>query len=129
MTRLPVIVGFGGFNAAGRGSFHQAYQRMIIGSLSVAKRQETLLGLATMMGRVHYYNGAYRDTAGNALSAADVETQFGDDILENTLIRRIGKQFFDVDNIPTHQSLALSKLAGQAITCLLYTSPSPRDRG
>ena len=32
---LPLIVGFGGFNAAGRSSSHQAFRRMVLESLSV----------------------------------------------------------------------------------------------
>ncbi len=49
-NRLPVIVGFGGFNAAGRSSGHQAYKRMIIESLDASAKQATLSGLANLMG-------------------------------------------------------------------------------
>jgi acetoacetyl-[acyl-carrier protein] synthase len=52
MSSLPVIVGFGGFNAAGRASGHQAYRRMILESLPDAERRETLAGLAVVMGLV-----------------------------------------------------------------------------
>jgi acetoacetyl-[acyl-carrier protein] synthase len=62
MSSLPVIVGFGGFNAAGRSSFHHAYQRMVIESLPASDRQETMLGLATMMKLVRFENGNYIDT-------------------------------------------------------------------
>ena len=41
MSRLPVIVGFGGYNAAGRSSFHHGFRRMVIESLPAAERQET----------------------------------------------------------------------------------------
>ena len=49
MSRLPVIVGFGGYNAAGRSSFHHGFRRMVIESLPAAERQQTLVGLAVLM--------------------------------------------------------------------------------
>ena len=49
MSRLPVIVGFGGYNAAGRSSFHHGFRRTVIESLPAAERQETLAGLAVLM--------------------------------------------------------------------------------
>ena len=108
MTKLPVIVGFGGFNAAGRSSFHQGYQRTVLESLSAAKRQETLAGLAVMMGKVtvnkgDYYNGEQR------ISPAEIEANFGQAICDNTLIRRIGKEFFDIDRVHFHENIRLDK--------------------
>lgn len=85
MTRLPVIVGFGGFSAAGRSSFHQSYQRIVLDSLSEQKRQETLAGLAVMMRRI-------KPEELGAISLAEIEQRFGEDIRHNTLIRRIGKE-------------------------------------
>lgn len=93
---LPVIVGFGGFSAAGRASGHHAYRRMVIESLPTRERQETLAGLAVMMGLVTYSDN-YRDEQGVALSLADIESRFGEQVLQGTLIRRIEKTFFDVD--------------------------------
>lgn len=97
IARLPVIVGFGGFNAAGRSSGHHAYRRMVIESLPLQSRQETLAGLAVMMGLVSYTGGAYRDMGDQALDLASIEARFGEQILDGTLIRRIDKTFFDVD--------------------------------
>ena len=106
-ARLPIIVGFGGFNAAGRGSGHHAYRRMVIESLPDQARQETLAGLAVMMGLVTYADGAYRDSAGQPLGLAEVETRFGAEILDGTLIRRIDKTFFDVDSAHWQKSATL----------------------
>ena len=47
MTALPVIVGMGGINAAGRTSFHQGYRRIVLDALNAQDRSETCLGLAT----------------------------------------------------------------------------------
>ena len=49
MTALPVIVGMGGINAAGRTSFHQGYRRIVLDALNAQDRSETFLGLATLV--------------------------------------------------------------------------------
>ena len=41
MSHLPVIVGFGGYNAAGRSSFHHAYRRTVLESLNAEKQRRT----------------------------------------------------------------------------------------
>ncbi|WP_347330320.1 beta-ketoacyl synthase [Marinimicrobium locisalis] len=97
MSSLPVIVGFGGFNAAGRSSGHHAYRRMILESLPAEHRQETLVGLAVLMGLVSFEDGAYRDADDRPYDLADIERQFGPAIIEGTLIRRIDSELFDVD--------------------------------
>lgn len=112
VARLPIIVGFGGFNAAGRASGHHAYRRMVIESLPTQARQETLTGLAVMMGLVSFVDGEYRDSTDQALDVADIETRYGEQILDGTLIRRIDETFFDVDAAHWQKSATLG--AGDA---------------
>jgi acetoacetyl-[acyl-carrier protein] synthase len=107
-ARLPVIVGFGGFNAAGRGSGHHAYRRMVLESLPVAERQETLAGLAVMMGLLKYEEGVYRDNGDRSYQLTEIEAHFGAAIRDGTLIRRIEKEFFDVDAVHWQKSASLS---------------------
>jgi len=97
VAHFPVVVGFGGFNAAGRSSGHHAYRRMVIESLPVNLRQETLAGLAVMMGLIKFEDGHYRAEAGEPVSLDAIESNFGERVLNGTLIRRINKSFFDVD--------------------------------
>lgn len=108
MSRLPVIVGFGGYNSAGRSSFHHGFRRMVIESLDSEARQQTLAGLAIMMKLVRYANGAYRDSDDQALTLADIETRYARQILDHTLIRRIEKQYFDVDATHWQKSISLN---------------------
>ncbi|MEZ5502208.1 MAG: beta-ketoacyl synthase [Halioglobus sp.] len=84
--RLPVIVGFGGVNAAGRVSGHHAYARMAYTALGTAQRARTLSALATLMGLP---------------GGADHEQQ----ILAHTLVRRIEPSHFDVNAVPWNQRL------------------------
>src|SRR5690625_1654745 len=111
MSALPVIVGFGGFNAAGRASGHHAYRRMVLESLSPQERQETLAGLAVMMGLVTHTEGAYRDEGGQALELPEIEARFGQQVLDGTLIRRIEAGFFDVDAVHWQKSAVLDGTA------------------
>lgn len=108
MSRLPVIVGFGGFNAAGRSSGHHAFRRMIIESLDDTARRETLAALAVMMGRVRFGESGWQDLEGRALSLADIEARFGDEVLNGSLIRRIDPGFFDVDSVHWQKSATLN---------------------
>lgn len=84
--RLPVIVGFGGVNAAGRASGHHAYARMAYCALSAAQRERTLDALARLMG-------------------LDGGAQHEQHILDHTLIRRIEASHFDVNAVHWNQRL------------------------
>ena len=82
--RLPVIVGFGGINGAGRASGHHAFGRMAYSALSDIQRQRTLASLATLMG----------------LESAQGKEQY---ILDHTLVRRVENNHFDVDSVSWNQ--------------------------
>jgi acetoacetyl-[acyl-carrier protein] synthase len=82
--RLPVIVGFGGINAAGRASGHHAYGRMVQSALPSAQRERSLAALAAVMG----------------LAGSDVEQQF---LLDHSLVRRIEHEHFDVNAVAWNQ--------------------------
>lgn len=90
MTRLPVIAGFGGVNAAGRSSFHYGYRRLVIDALPGAAQEETYRSLAALMG------------APGEGAVGDAEKRR---IREHTLVRRIEPQWFDVDAVPYNRRL------------------------
>ena len=115
MTALPVIVGMGGINAAGRTSFHQGYRRIVLDSLESQARQETFLGLATLMNLVSVVNGQLQDMKGNNVEQSDIEARFGEQIIAGTLIRKIEKQHFDVDATPWQQKMTLTASDENAI--------------
>lgn len=82
--RLPVIVGMGGYNGAGRASGHHAVARMTYQTQPAPVKARTLASLAAMMG---------------------LDTHVGKEqyILDHTLIRRIEQQHFDVDSVLWNQ--------------------------
>ncbi|MEN0107850.1 MAG: beta-ketoacyl synthase [Pseudomonas sp.] len=116
MSRLPVIVGFGGYNAAGRSSFHHGFRRTVLESMDAAARQETLVGLAVMMKLVSRVNDSYQDSAGKPLNAADIEQRFTPQILQSTLVRRIEQQHLDPDAVHWQKSLEIDTSTAQPLT-------------
>ncbi len=116
MQALPVIVGFGGFNAAGRSSFYQSYRRMIFDSLSDGEQQKTLLGLACLMQLVTPEETGYRSADGSLLSADQVAQTYRQQVLDGTLVRRIEKSYFDVDATPWQPSMDAKTHAGESMS-------------
>lgn len=95
MTRLPVIIGHGGVNAAGRISGHHAYRRMVIDALGERERSETYTALAALMS-----------LDGNPADA-DVRSH----IDRHTLIRRI--EAFDPEAAYLQRNAELTPTAGK----------------
>ena len=107
MQNLPVIIGMGGVNAAGRSSGHQGYRLMVLDSLNPEQRQQTLLALASMMGLVQFADGSWSDAAGQPFEPEQVEQRFGETIRQSTLIRKIGAPLFDPDATPWQSKMTL----------------------
>ncbi|PKG81514.1 beta-ketoacyl synthase [Colwellia sp. 75C3] len=108
MTRLPLIIGMGGINASGRTSFHQGFRRIVIDKLNAQARQETFVGLASLMKLVSSQDGSLVDVEGNTVLATEIEAKFGQQILAGTLIRKIEKNHFDPDATHWHQKMNIS---------------------
>ena len=113
MVRLPVIVGFGGFSAAGRSSSHHAYRRTVIDSIDETLRNQTLLGLAAMMKLVRFdqESGLWVDLAAEQdvlLTDQAVIDKYAQAALDGSLIRKIEPQYFNVDAVEWHKSVALA---------------------
>lgn len=109
MARLPVIVGFGGINAAGRSSFHNSYKWIVSDVLSTSEQENTLVGLATLMGLVRYENGHYVDSQGSILSPSGIAHTFGPYIKQNTFLRKINDEHYDPDARPFQQRAVLNQ--------------------
>ena len=103
MTSLPVIVGFGGINPAGRSSGHHAYRRMVFDKLPQSKSQHTLKALASLMNC--------------PLDEAH--------ILQHTLIRRLEKNLFDPANIRLNKSAQMGPAENKPIEFTMKRSLLP----
>lgn len=129
MARLPVIVGFGGINSAGRTSSHQAYRRIVFDLLPSTIQQDVLLDLATITNMAEHKNGLWYTDGGEALDAAALVDSIGESLLARTLIRRIHPSLFDVDRVVLHKSTTLqSNKSEEKLSFTIKTRSLPNDR-
>ncbi len=103
MQSVPVVVGLGGVNAAGRTAFNFGYQRLVYEALDDAAKQETLLSLAMLTNRLSYSDQGYADEEGPVA----LEQWLRDNeqsLLDSSLIREIEAEHFDYKNVDTVQN-------------------------
>lgn len=124
-SRLPVIVGFGGYNAAGRSSFHHGFRRTVLESMDSHARQQTLGGLAQMMKLVTVVDGQYRDQNDQPLSLAEIESRYAEQILAGTLVRRIEAQHLDPDAAFWQKNISISPSEGSSISFVTQRKQLP----
>jgi len=98
VTRLPVVVGFGGVNPAGRLSAHHAYKRLILDKLNKQDTDSLYASLAQLM------NLDKEDK--DASSSSDIRSY----INAHTLIRKI--EAFDVGHVEIQKKVQLSHSSG-----------------
>ena len=121
---LPVIVGFGGYSAAGRSSSHQAFRRMILESLPAEEQVNTVVGLACLMTQVTKEGQVYRDQDGALLNALEVDSRFRQQVLDGTLIRKI--EAFDPANIPGHKKISLTDEPSETVQFRMLKRDLPK---
>lgn len=108
MSRLPVIVGFGGINPAGRSSGHHGYRRLVIDQLGAQQAGETWQSLAALMALEGPVDEASK--------------QF---IRSHTLVRKIENNLFDPANILAHKSARIGAAAAEPLTFILKRNQLP----
>jgi acetoacetyl-[acyl-carrier protein] synthase len=129
LARLPVIVGFGGINSAGRTSSHQAYRRIVFDLLPSSIQQDVLLDLATITNMAEHKNGLWYTNSGEALDATALVDSIGESLLARTLIRRIHPSLFDVDHVVLHRSTILqANQTQEKLSFTIKTRSLPSDR-
>lgn len=107
MSRLPVIAGFGGINAAGRSSGYRAFSRLVDEALPQAKAQETHLSLASLMGLVRFEEGRFVGQDGREINPQALPPAVIELVKAGTLLRRMEPNHFNPDRIPCHKSFKL----------------------
>ncbi|GHE22163.1 beta-ketoacyl-[acyl-carrier-protein] synthase FabY [Halomonas urumqiensis] len=109
MSHLPVIVGMGGVNPAGRTSGHQAFRRTVLDALPDQLQARTLLGLAAMMRLASgQADKSWLDAEGRPLDAAQIIEQTRQQVLDHTLIRRIEAPCFNAAGLPANRKASLA---------------------
>ncbi|MBL4583636.1 MAG: beta-ketoacyl synthase [Pseudomonadales bacterium] len=125
MVSLPVIVGFGGINSAGRGSFHHAYRRTLLDDLPSAVAEETLVDLAVLMNQAKFENGQLVDLNGVAISSIKGHSSLHNHIIDHTLIRRIESQYFDPAAVPFQRKMKVNPCEDQPLEFVVRAKQLP----
>ena len=115
MKPIPFIVGFGGLSAAGRSAFHTAYNRLVIEEINQTDRLQTFASLAIMMNLVNYEKGKFYTAEKKNISLAEIEQKYGDNIKQNTLIRKIPKKEFFKNSLFQNLKITLTPSEFQQI--------------
>ena len=127
MSNLPVIVGFGGINSAGRASNHYAYRRMVIDKLEQTVADQTLINLAVLMGLVKIEDGKWLDAQGEVIALDDFLTFNRELILNSTLIRKLENNLFDSSNLLQHSNVVLAPAEGESLSFTIPTRKLPEQ--
>lgn len=131
MSRLPVITGFGGINAAGRSSGHHGYRRMVIDSLSDQTAQSTYNSLAALTGHLKKVDGKWQDSNGTGVDREAHLDQLASTLKQNSLIRALETNLFDPDLIPFNRNAALGSASESPLEFVLRRKdlPTPLPAG
>jgi len=127
LSQLPVIVGFGGINPAGRASFHHAYRRLVLDALDSETRSETILSLASLMNLTQHDGNSYINQSGEAVAIEDLVAELEPQVLNSTLIRRIEPECFDVNKVTFNRPASATKTEGGDIKFRLRKRQLPAN--
>ncbi len=105
MSHLPVIVGMGGINPAGRTSGHQAFRRTVLDALPADQQRQTLEGLAALMRLVEHSEKGWQDNQGQPVDAPALSLR--DQVLNHTLIRRNEDPRFLAPGLPSNRQASM----------------------
>jgi acetoacetyl-[acyl-carrier protein] synthase len=131
MSRLPIIVGFGGINPAGRSSNHHGYRRLVYGALPESSQYKTLASIAALTGKLKKSASGWLDEHDQIVNPESFLAEHSEELLGNTLIRQLGDNLFDPQRIYHQDSAALSAADDSALTFRIKTkklsSPLPSN--
>jgi len=122
LSNLPVIIGFGGINAAGRTSSHHGYRRLIADHLDTQSRLDTMTDLATLTNKATFNNGLYYiagpgQEQGKGLTQAQLSEQLGEALKDATLIRPIRPEAYDIHQLVLNKAAEIKPASGDC-TCI-----------
>src|SRR3989338_4560661 len=125
MSRLPVIIGLGGVNPAGRSSHHHGYRRLVLDALGEQDALATRASLASLMGLLRKTEGQWCDGQGNAVELATYLHGLDPVLKAGTLIRRLEDNLFDPSRVLFHKRATLNADAEKPFSFLIRKQHLP----
>lgn len=121
MTSIPLIVGFGGINAAGRSSNHHAYQRIVFDALGQSSQNDCLASLAALSGSLRKDSSGWVNELAQNINIDEFLKERRNEILNSSLIRKLENTHFDPAQIYTHKKTTLSGAENSPLTFKIKT--------
>ncbi|MBL4821651.1 MAG: beta-ketoacyl synthase [Gammaproteobacteria bacterium] len=125
MANLPLIVGFGGINPAGRSSGHHGYRRLVIDQLPRQEAAATRASLASVMGLIKKSTHSWQNSDGDNIDLETYLDEIAPQLYDHTLIRCLENNLFDPRHLLFHKHVSLSGRADQPIEFMLNKKHLP----
>ena len=126
MSHLPVIIGFGGINAAGRTSFHHGYRRMVAESINDSDLAETQVGLATLMKLASWSGEDFIDAKSQQrFDLKHIPSHLIDAVMSGTLVRGMNNTPFACDRTPWQKRMSITPLSSHPLEFMLPANHVP----
>jgi len=125
MSQLPVIIGMGGINPAGRSSLHHGYRRLVLDSLRPEDAMMTRASLASLMGLLKKRDGNWCDGLGNQIDFASYLLSLDPVLKAGTLIRQLEDNLFDPAQVLYHKRATLNSQGDKPLSFVIRKAHLP----
>lgn len=125
MSQLPVIIGMGGINPAGRSSLHHGYRRLVLDALRPEDALMTRASLASLMGLLKKRDGRWCDSSGNEVEFASYLHSLDPVLKAGTLIRQLENNLFDPERVLYHKRATLNSASGKPMSFVIRKQHLP----
>jgi len=125
MSLLPVIIGMGGINPAGRTSAHHGYRRLVLDALHTSDALETRASLASLMGLLRKRDGQWCDGANNPVALDSYLKAIDPALRSGTLIRRLENNLFDPERLLYHKRATMHSEPEQTLSFVIRRQQLP----
>ena len=125
MSQLPVIIGMGGINPAGRSSLHHGYRRLVLDALRPEDALMTRASLASLMGLLKKRDGIWSDGNGNPVEFASYLHSLDPVLKAGTLIRQLEDNLFDPQRVLYHKRATLNSSPDKPISFVIRKQHLP----
>ena len=125
MSHLPVIIGMGGINPAGRTSSHHSYRRIVLDELNAEDALQTRASLASLMGLLKKKDDQWLDANDSPVEYSSYLLALDPLLREGTLIRQLEDNLFDPQRVPYHKRATLSNVANKPLSFVIRRQHLP----
>lgn len=125
MSQLPVIIGMGGINPAGRSSLHHSYRRLVLDSLGQEDALATRASLASLMGLLSKRDGKWCNGSGQPVDFGPYLQSLDPVLKAGTLIRQLEDNLFDPQRVLYHKRATLSSAGDKAFSFVIRKTQLP----